>query len=316
MKKLILLIIIFFNHFSYSQNAEKFIEKGKVFINKSNFVKAIRNFDKAIEIDDQLNEAFFYRAYSKTLLKDYKQAVKDYTKVLELINDDELAYLNRGRIYSLLKKNEEAISDFKSALKIDNKFFEAYYDMARIQIKMKDLEGAISTYDNLIKINLFDGRAYYNRGLIKYRTGDKKGACDDARKAKTNGEIVDQLIESSCPELMSDESIMSTPRWPGCEKITESQNRECFQTKIQQHIIKYFRYPMFAQKNGIQGRVFVQFMIEKDGSIKEVRTRTPHPVLDEAAKKIISLIPLLIPAKQNGKPIRVPFSIPITYKLN
>jgi TonB family protein len=80
--------------------------------------------------------------------------------------------------------------------------------------------------------------------------------------------------------------------------------------------MKNFRYPEFAQKNGIQGRVFVQFMIGIDGNISGIRTRGPHGSLERAAERIILLLPKMKPGKRNGLRVRTPFSMPITYRLN
>ena len=66
---------------------------------------------------------------------------------------------------------------------------------------------------------------------------------------------------------------------------------------------------------GIQGRVFVQFVIDKDGSIVGVRTRGPDKNLEKEAQRIIGKLPKMTPGKQRGRPVRVPFSIPITFKL-
>ena len=66
---------------------------------------------------------------------------------------------------------------------------------------------------------------------------------------------------------------------------------------------------------GIQGRVFVQFTIGKDGSITGIRTRGPDKNLEKEADRIISKLPRMTPGKQRGRPVRVPFSVPITFKL-
>ena len=71
----------------------------------------------------------------------------------------------------------------------------------------------------------------------------------------------------------------------------------------------------FAQKNGIQGRVFVQFFIEKDGNISGIRSRGPHGILERAAERIIEKLPKMTPSYQRGLPVKVFFSIPITFKL-
>ena len=110
------------------------------------------------------------------------------------------------------------------------------------------------------------------------------------------------------------DSLERTPIYPGCEPYIQ-QLRSCFLRKIQIHINKNFRYPEFAQKTGIQGRVFVQFIIDKDGSVVGIRTRGPHPILEIEAKRIISILPKFIPGYVDGKAVRVPFSIPISFKL-
>ena len=66
---------------------------------------------------------------------------------------------------------------------------------------------------------------------------------------------------------------------------------------------------------GLQGRVNVVFTIEKDGSIGNVRMRGPHEVLEGEAARIISKLPKMTPGKQRGTPVKVPFAIPITFKL-
>ena len=66
---------------------------------------------------------------------------------------------------------------------------------------------------------------------------------------------------------------------------------------------------------GVQGRVSVMFVIQKDGSIGNVRMRGPDQNLEKEAERIISKLPRMTPGKQRGRAVRVPFSIPITFKL-
>ena len=109
--------------------------------------------------------------------------------------------------------------------------------------------------------------------------------------------------------------IEDVPIYPGCEKVAKSQRRACFQEKMNKHIRKNFRYPEIAQEMGIQGRVYVQFVIAKDGSITSIRMRGPDKNLEKEAKRIISRLPKMTPGKQRGRAVRVPFSIPITFRL-
>ncbi|MRI02480.1 TonB family protein [Kriegella sp. EG-1] len=107
--------------------------------------------------------------------------------------------------------------------------------------------------------------------------------------------------------------IEDVPVFPGCEG--ESDKRACFQKMMQKHIGKNFRYPEIAQEMGVQGRVSVMFTIQKDGSIGNVRMRGPDKNLEKEAARIISKLPKMTPGKQRGRAVRVPFSIPITFKL-
>ncbi|MFX0555460.1 energy transducer TonB [Maribacter sp. CXY002] len=107
--------------------------------------------------------------------------------------------------------------------------------------------------------------------------------------------------------------IEDVPVFPGCER--ESDKRACFNSMMQKHISKNFRYPEIAQEMGVQGRVSVMFVIQKDGSIGNVRMRGPDKNLEKEAERIISKLPKMTPGKQRGRAVRVPFSIPITFKL-
>ena len=126
--------------------------------------------------------------------------------------------------------------------------------------------------------------------------------------------ILVPIISFSQEKEIDFDSVERPPIYPGCEPYIQ-QLRSCFQRKIQTHINKNFRYPEFAQKTGIQGRVFVQFIIDKDGSIVGIRTRGPDKNLEKEAQRIIGKLPTMTPGKQRGRPVRVPFSIPITFKL-
>jgi len=109
--------------------------------------------------------------------------------------------------------------------------------------------------------------------------------------------------------------IEDVPIFPGCESVAKSQRRACFQEQMNKHIRRNFRYPDIAQEMGIQGRVYVNFIIAKDGSITNIRMRGPDKNLENEAQRIISRLPQMTPGKQRGRAVRVPFSIPITFRL-
>ena len=76
-------------------------------------------------------------------------------------------------------------------------------------------------------------------------------------------------------------------------------------------------YPTIAQENGIQGRVVCSFVVNQDGSIVDIQVvRGIDPSLDREAVRVINSMPKWVPGKQRGKPVRVKFNLPITFRLN
>ena len=75
-------------------------------------------------------------------------------------------------------------------------------------------------------------------------------------------------------------------------------------------------YPAAASEEGIQGKVTVQFIVEKNGSISNVTVvRGKHPALDAEAKRVVSKMPKWTPGRNNGQPVRVTYNLPVTFKL-
>lgn len=109
--------------------------------------------------------------------------------------------------------------------------------------------------------------------------------------------------------------IEDVPVFPGCEGKSKKATKDCFQKKIQEHVINNFRYPEAASELGIQGRVSVLFVIDSKGYTTNVRSRGPDRVLEKEAERIIGLLPKMIPGKQRGKPVKVPYAVPIFFKL-
>ncbi|WP_299523078.1 energy transducer TonB [Winogradskyella sp.] len=108
--------------------------------------------------------------------------------------------------------------------------------------------------------------------------------------------------------------IEQVPKFPGCTGSND-ELRACFQRKMNEHLQKHFRYPQSAAELNIQGRVFVFFKIDKFGNVNGIKSRGPDKLLETEAERIISLLPKMQPGKQRNKPVGVPYSIPINFKL-
>ena len=83
-----------------------------------------------------------------------------------------------------------------------------------------------------------------------------------------------------------------------------------------EYLSKNIKYPVVAEENGIQGRVIVTFVVERDGSITDVKVaKSVDPSLDKEAQRVVKSMPHWIPGKQNGSAVRVKYSVPVTFKL-
>jgi protein TonB len=79
---------------------------------------------------------------------------------------------------------------------------------------------------------------------------------------------------------------------------------------------KNIKYPTISQENGVQGKVIVQFVVNKDGTVVDpVVVRSVDPYLDKEALRVINSMPKWKPGKQRGKPVRVRYTVPVTFRL-
>lgn len=85
---------------------------------------------------------------------------------------------------------------------------------------------------------------------------------------------------------------------------------------LMQYLSSHIKYPAIAEENGIQGRVICTFVVERDGSITDVRiAKSVDPSLDKEAMRVVSSMPRWIPGKQNGSAVRVKYTLPVTFRL-
>ncbi len=120
-------------------------------------------------------------------------------------------------------------------------------------------------------------------------------------------EVKEQVIAE--PVVVDDEPVSiamveQKPSFPGGEAA------------MYQWLSNNIVYPPAASEEGIQGRVVVEFVVGKDGSITNARVvRTRHPALDKEALRVIKAMPNWIPGRNNGQPVKVTYTLPVTFKL-
>lgn len=137
-----------------------------------------------------------------------------------------------------------------------------------------------------------------------------KKAAEDAQST-TPVEPAKPVVEEKKPEPpkpVEDNNVYSVveslPSFPGGNAA------------MRQWMSQNLKYPPVAQENGIQGTVTVQFVVEKNGSISNVKViRGKDPSLDREAVRVVSSMPRWTPGKQNGKPVRVSYTVPVKFAL-
>ena len=109
--------------------------------------------------------------------------------------------------------------------------------------------------------------------------------------------------------------IDQVPTFPGCSG-ENTELKECMNSKVTVQVNKEFNTSL-ASELGLTGinRIFVKFKISKEGNIVDIMARAPHPALEKEAIRVIQTLPQLQPGEQNGQPVGVLYSLPITFKV-
>lgn len=126
-----------------------------------------------------------------------------------------------------------------------------------------------------------------------------------------------ESIQSDSDEIFNFAVVENKPIYPGCEnETTEDDKFMCFNLSIMKHIEREFEFPELARQLGIQGKVYVNFVIEKNGRVSSVTiARGVDKLIDDEAIRIIRKLPKLSPAKMNGKAVRMQYTVPINARL-
>ncbi|HUW91999.1 MAG TPA: energy transducer TonB [Bacteroidales bacterium] len=124
----------------------------------------------------------------------------------------------------------------------------------------------------------------------------------------------DKVVEIYAPVLNMDEEETEDEVFVIVEDMPTFKGGDI--NKFRDWVQKRVRYPELAAENGIQGRVFISFVVETNGTVSSVTvTRSVDQLLDDAAKEAVTASPKWEPGMQRGRPVRVRYSIPIIFQL-
>jgi protein TonB len=121
--------------------------------------------------------------------------------------------------------------------------------------------------------------------------------------------VEEEVVDADVPFAI----IEDAPVFPGC-KGSKAQKKQCLQDKIKKHVNRKYNTGLAGELGLEPGKkkVYVQFKIDKTGSIVNVRARGPHARLEKEAIRVVNLLPKMIPGKQRGRPVGVKYTLPIT----
>jgi len=212
----------------------------------------------------------------------------------EFIADEKAVKQNKAAHYEMLLS--EAFNT--QNISFVNQFFSKSLIKKRIVMLQKKKSKAVWQLKYVLLLPLVLGMLVYT-------------SCE------TNKEEANEEFDAGTALLAANEVpfgvIDEVPIFPGCEDAADKQ--ACFQEKIQRHIQKNFHYPEAAQEQGIEGRVSAIFRIDPEGNIVDIKMKGPHELLEQETGRILAKLPQMQPGKHEGKTVQVPFSIPITFRL-
>jgi len=118
--------------------------------------------------------------------------------------------------------------------------------------------------------------------------------------------IIDDIPEETIPFIL----VEQAPRYPGCKGSSEEEYKKCFNEKIKKFVSRKFNANLDLNLSGKQ-RIDIQFEIDKNGNIVNIKARAAHKRLEKEAKRVLLKLPQMEPAKQRNREVGVNYVLPI-----
>lgn len=123
---------------------------------------------------------------------------------------------------------------------------------------------------------------------------------------------------STKPETPTVLNVEELPMFPACRGLSRNEQLKCFEEQMSKAVAKNAEYPEIDRENGKQGRALISFIIDENGKIIDVKAldnKNATPEMKIAAEKAVRKVSKLTPAKQGGKPVRIKYVIPVSFRL-
>ncbi len=129
--------------------------------------------------------------------------------------------------------------------------------------------------------------------------------------------LKEKLSKEEVKKAMRFSAVDEIPTFSKCSNVRKRERIDCFNTEMMSHIQEHFRYPREAVRHNIEGEVWVRFIIDKNGNVRNIKALAPvnGELLVDEAKRVVSKLPSFNPALKNGKAISVKYGFPIQFSL-
>ena len=304
-KTLLTIGIVLFSLMSYAQTVLQQAEKA---FNACNYMDAAQLYDmQASTTGDETERTKLYDLANKcreiaTLrtqannaykAKNYKTAMATYAKILKLNPKDKLAKNRKTECFDIINSvNVIVTADPQCDIYIDGEYKAKGSWEGRLFVKTYRFEARMEACEPSVK------------DVTLEKGSDVTITLDMPKQETTEVETVETMVKEEVVEEEVLKVVEEMPVFPGGAG------------KMMEYIAKNIVYPTYAIENGIQGRVFVTFVVERDGSISNVKAmRGIGFGCDEEAIRVIQSMPKWKPARQRGETVRCSYTIPIVFKM-
>lgn len=194
-----ILLSVLVTAFSVAQSAKDYTQRGRDLLEKQEYVEALVNLNKAIEIDPNYASAYYLRGNIKDKFEDRHGSMKDYNLAIEKNPKFSDAFFARGNVKMKLQDYYGAVDDYSAAIAINENFVDAYFNRGKAKQFLQAYQDAINDCTKIIQINPKNADAYSMRGILRIEFGDLKNGCLDLSKAGELGDLkAYELIKENC----------------------------------------------------------------------------------------------------------------------
>ena len=163
--------------------ANAYINRGIAKAELGRYSAAISDYDKAIQLKPDHADAYNNRGNAKHKLGQHSAAINDYDKTIQLKPDHTNAYVNRGIVKADLRQHVAAISDYDKAIQLKPDHAGAYFNRGNAKVSLRQYFAAINDYNQAIQLKPDYAEAYNNRGVAKRKLDQHVAAISDYDKA-------------------------------------------------------------------------------------------------------------------------------------